>query len=307
MIATRFIPITDPTRGRDRDGNFLVEIDDDHQNSTDRNLSDLINMSPIIHKSAGKKVVRISKGLAMKGGWGVKISEAKMMDLIHDASNFKSSIRVPRVHRSFQLLINQRYWQDSDLHWQGGIHRFIVMDFIYGKPLDSCWNDLPMDTKEDIARQTAEMIKEMQSIEFPQCGPIGGRPFQLESLKGCPDYSYGPISGNSEFETCFNHNLDVCKRLNKVPQDATPFDFKKFVITHQAISPRNLILDEDGKVWLVNWGHSGAFPPAFESVALARRGSFPDFNEMVLSLIPRFPEEEAKLSIMYGLTTASSA
>ena len=74
------------------------------------------------------------------------------------------------------------------------------------------------------------------------------------------------------------------------------------------MSPRNFILDDNGDVWLIDWAHAGAYPPAFESAALLAQQFFIDFNEAVLSVIPRFPEEERQLdSIAYGLTTAALA
>lgn len=61
-------------------------------------------------------------------------------------------------------------------------------------------------------------------------------------------------------------------------------------------------------MWLIDWAFSGAYPPAFESAALSIQSHFADFNEAVLSLIPRYPEEEMQLdSIGYGLTTAALA
>ena len=35
--------------------------------------------------------------------------------------------------------------------------------------------------------------------------------------------------------------------------EGPPFYFTEYVLTHQDISPRSLILGEDGLVWLVDW------------------------------------------------------
>jgi thiamine kinase-like enzyme len=122
------------------------------------------------------------------------------------------------------------------------------------------------------------------------------------------DYSAGPFMDTAEMEAWFNHKLDICMGVRQAPEDTPPFHFSKFVITHQDISPRNLILDQDKQVWLIDWAYSGAYPPVFESAALLTQPSFTDFNEMVLSLIPRYPEEEVQLdAIAYGLTTAALA
>lgn len=228
----------------------------------------------------------------MKGGGSVMTSEAEMLRLIAS----KTTIRVPRVYRSFQIPDDTQYF---------GTSGYIVMDFIPGQPLDEIWNNLPGDTQGKIAGQVAEMIQAMQSIELSQPGPIGRGPWQGRFFT---DYSAGPFTGTAEMEAWFNHKLDICKRVQQAPKDISPFHFTKFVPTHHDISPRNLVLDQYDQVWLIGWAYSGAYPPVFESAALSRQYSFTDFNQAVLSLIPRYPEEEIQLqSIIYGLTTASWA
>ncbi|CDM29905.1 Protein kinase-like domain [Penicillium roqueforti FM164] len=112
----------------------------------------------------------------------------------------------------------------------------------------------------------------------------------------------------AEMEAWFNHKLDICKSVHQAPKDIPPFHFTKFVLTHNDISPRNLILDQHEQVWLIDWAYSGAYPPVFESAAISIQPFFTDFNEAVLSLILRHPEEEMQLdSIAYGLTTAALA
>lgn len=149
------------------------------------------------------------------------------------------------------------------------------------------------------------MIQEMQSFELLQPGPIRGGPCRGRFFT---DYSAGPFMDSAEMEAWFNHKLDICKSVYQAPKDIPPFHFAKFVLTHHDISPRNLILDQHDHAWLIDWAYSGAYPPVFESAALSIQPFFTDFNEAVLSLIPRYPEEESQLdSIAYGLTTAALA
>lgn len=53
-------------------------------------------------------------------------------------------------------------------------------------------------------------------------------------------------------EAWFNHKLDICKSVYKAPKDTLPFYFNKFILTHYDISPRNLILDQYERVWLID-------------------------------------------------------
>ena len=181
------------------------------------------------------------------------------------------------------------------------------MDFIDGQPLDKCWNDLPPDSQTRIAMQIADMINEMQSINISRPGPFGCEQFPWRG-RFFTDYSAGPFKGVSEMEDWFNHKLEICQHYGHASKDTPRFQFDTFVLTHQDISPRNIILAPDGQPWLIDWAHAGAYPPVFESAGLSVQHHFKDFSERVLTLITRFPKEEAKLdSITYGLTTAALA
>ncbi|KAJ5586881.1 Aminoglycoside phosphotransferase [Penicillium hispanicum] len=259
---------------------------------TDETLATLLESAPILYELGGTTVVRLSQHLVMKGGGSVLPCEAETLNLVAS----KTGIRAPRVYRSFTIRDETQYF---------GIRGYIVMDFIAGQPLDECWSNLPHDDQRQIATQIADMITQMQSIVMSQPGPLGGGPCRGRFFT---DYSAGPFRDATELEGWFNHKLDICKRVNQAPKDIPPFQFTTFVLTHQDISPRNLILGQNGEVWLIDWAHSGAYPPAFESAALSAQQFFTDFNEVVLSLIPRYPEEELQLeSITYGLITAALA
>ncbi|OQE18476.1 hypothetical protein PENFLA_c021G08828 [Penicillium flavigenum] len=150
------------------------------------------------------------------------------------------------------------------------------MDFIPGQPLDKCWTNLPYDNQRQIAIQIADMIKEMQSVVISQPGPLGGGPFRGRFIT---DYSAGPFKDSAEVQGWFNNKLDICKHMSQCPKDIPPFKFSTFVLTHQDISPRNLILDDNGEVWLIDWANASAYPPAFESAALLAQQFFTGFNE----------------------------
>ena len=208
--------------------------------------------------------------------------EEKVLQLVAS----KSNIRAPRVHRSLHLMDDTKYFSTME-------------------PLDGCWEDLSDEEKMDIARQTAQMIPEMQSLKLLEPGPIGGGPCRGRFFT---HYSAGPFKDAAEFEGWFNHKLDICKTYKHALSDIPAFKFTEFVLTHQDVSPRNLILDRNGLVWLVDWADAGSYPPAFETAALRSQPQFIDFNDMVLSLLRRYPLEEQQLgSIGHALSTAALA
>ncbi|UDD57501.1 hypothetical protein AFCA_005002 [Aspergillus flavus] len=138
-----------------------------------------------------------------------------------------------------------------------------------------------------------------------RAGPLGGGPCRGKFFT---DYGAGPFNSGAEMEAWFNHKLKICKDYNQAPQDIPPFDFQKFVLVHQDISPRNMILDATGKVCLIDWAHAGAYPPAFERAAIVEQHIFPEFNEMTLHVMPEYDVEVRQLqSIGYGLSVAGLA
>ncbi|KAE8406783.1 kinase-like domain-containing protein [Aspergillus pseudonomiae] len=283
-------PFTDPaSKASDR----AFPLDDKDINCvSDESLIDLLKSSPILYDFGQTTVVRLSKNLVLKGGGNVLPCEAKILQLVAS----KSNIRAPRVHRSLHFMDDTKYF---------GNMGYIVMDYIDGEPLDGCWRELSDEQKMDVAKQTAQMIIEMQSIKLLEPGPIGGGPCRGRFFT---HYSAGPFKDVAEFEGWFNHKLDICKAYKHASPDLPPFKFTEFVLTHQDISPRNLILDRNGLVWLVDWADAGSYPPAFEMAALCSQSQFIDFNDMVLSLLPRYPLEEQQLdSIGYALSTAALA
>jgi hypothetical protein len=120
-------------QSRDTEGIFPLD-GKDLASVTDEALATLITTAPIIHQLGGTTVVRLSEKLIMKGGGSVLASEAKMLSLIAS----RASIRIPRIHRTFQVEDHTQYF---------GTSGYIVMDFIQGQPLDECWNGLSLDTQ----------------------------------------------------------------------------------------------------------------------------------------------------------------
>ncbi|PLB54100.1 phosphotransferase family protein [Aspergillus steynii IBT 23096] len=283
-------PFTDPaSKASDR---AFPPDDKDIDCVSDESLVHLLKSAPILHDLGQTTVVRLSKDLVLKGGGNVLPCEAKVLQMLAS----KSNIRAPRIHRSLHFKDETQYF---------GTMGYIVMDYIDGEPLDSRWRDLSDEQKMDVARQTAQMIIGMQSIKLLEPGPIGGGPCRGRFFT---HYSAGPFKDVAEFEGWFNHKLDICKTYKHAPSDLPSFKFTEFVLTHQDTSPRNLILDRDGLVWLVDWADAGFYPRAFEMAALCSQSQFVDFNNMVLSLLLRYPlEEQQLLSIGYALSTAALA
>ena len=198
------------------------------------------------------------------------------------------------MHRSFQIDDETRYF---------GTMGYILMDYIDGDNVGDCWKYLTKNQKENIVHQTAEMIAQLQAIDFPIAGLLGGGPCRGRFFT---DYSAGPFKDAIEMQNWFNHKLTICKYFNQAPKDTPAFEFTKFVLVHQDASPRNMILDKSGTVWFIDWADAGAYPPAFEPAAMGLQLRFSEFNKMLLDVIPGYTGEVKQLhSIENGLTVAS--
>ncbi len=255
-------------------------------------LRSLLDTAPVLHQYGGTKIVRLTQRHVMKAGSSVLPSEAENMRFA--ASH--TSIRLPKVYRSFNDAIESGYF---------GTMGYIVMDYVDGLCLADCWNNLDNKDRENVTSQVASAIGQMQSVQLESPGPISGGRCQG---KWFTDYSAGPFANAVEFQNWFNHKLQICKATGNAKQAIAPFKFEKFVLTHQDISPRNLIVNNGGKIWLIDWAFAGAYPPIFEAATLTDQGQFPDFSAQVLQQINSDSQQIEQLtSIGWGLRVAAFA
>lgn len=191
----------------------------------------------------------------------------------------KTSIRLPKVYRSFNV------------YGTGGIYDstgYIVMDYIEGASLAKSWKDLSSTECEKAIEQVTDMISQLQSLHIPTPGPLADAPSRGGWFS---DYGSGPFRGVSDFQDYFNTRLAIAKRTGNAPIDTPNFNFSTFVMTHLDISPRNLIRDPQGQLWLIDWGYAGGYPTIMEAATLACQLEYPDFNRLVLERIPYDDQE----------------
>lgn len=213
-------------------------------------------------------------------------------------------LSVPKVHRTFTA--------DIPGIMDGEIVKghFIIMDYVPGLTVEECWDSLELSQRQSVADQVAAMIEKMQltPLKLPP-GPIGraeGQEFQGPLFT---DNGAGPFATLQDLEDWCNHKIDVCIRFKQLSRRAPRFKFRELVLTHQDIAPRNLILDAQGKVWMIDWGVAGVYPPGFEHAAFqAQSGRYEGFAEMVFA---RLSDRQKRLrkqfdNIGYGLSVGAN-
>lgn len=85
-----------------------------------------------------------------------------------------------------------------------------------------------------------------------------------------------PFASYSELSAFFNERCKMSLDANKVPdhhlsRNERFDDSAPLVFTHQDINPRNIIVGEDSRLWLIDWAWAGYYPPGFEYVAMRRQ------------------------------------
>jgi aminoglycoside phosphotransferase (APT) family kinase protein len=256
-----------------RDEHLSFPLDEvDLSSVSDKQLAHLLTTAPTLY-DYGNKIVRLSKSVVLKAGVHLEPSEAENMRLAAELLH----LPVPRVHRAFRRDI----CESDDVN----AGHFIVMDYISGQTVEECWDSLSQDVRESVASQVADMIETMQSrlLNNVPPGPLGGAGGKPFIGPWFAYYGGGPFATLQDFENSYNHKLDVCITLKLIARNAPRFRFNSAVLTHQDIAPRNLILDLQGKLWLIDWGWAGVYPPGIEQAVFARQEANAEFRKMVLS------------------------
>ncbi|KAI5994785.1 kinase-like domain-containing protein [Pisolithus albus] len=196
----------------------------------------------------------------------------------------KTTIPVPRVHRVMK----------------GRRDFLIVMDYIKGQTLAEVWPTFSEWRKFSIAFTLRCYVRQLRRLKASPTTPPGPLSEQGPQICESPVFGQvqscrGPFASYSEFSTWFNERCKMGLDARRLPEDH-PSRKKKFddsepmVLTHQDINLRNIILGDDGRLWLVDWEWSGYYPPWFEFVTTQRQAEDPIISgtddELWKSLIP---------------------
>lgn len=193
-------------------------------------------------------------------------SEALALRLVYE----QTTIPVPRVRRVVQ----------------GQYEKYIIMDYIPGKQLCKVWSTMETWEKLRIIFTLRDYVRQLQAIRHPRSsvpGPIATRGARVCTLPlfGPIIELRGPFASYPDLSAFFNerHRLALIYRHHLEPAAAEetcysdPFDDSQpLVLTHNDINMRNIILGDDGRLWLIDWAWAGFWPPWFEYLATKIQG-----------------------------------
>ncbi|KAI6105003.1 kinase-like domain-containing protein [Pisolithus thermaeus] len=250
IILTFVVPEKAPERIRTSDVDEL----------SDEEILELTETAPILHPDYN--VYKLTPTTVVKSSHEIEDDaidspEANAMRLVFE----KTTIPVPRVHRVVK----------------GSPNFLLVMDYIKGQTLARVWPTFSVWRKLFVAFTLRRYIRQLRRLKGSPATPPGPLSVQGPQICESPVFGQvqsrrGPFSSYSELSIFFNVRCKMALDAEGVPEDH-PSRKKKFddsgplVLTHQDLNLRNVILGDDGRLWIVDWEWSGYYPPWFEFVA----------------------------------------
>ncbi|KAF5316472.1 hypothetical protein D9619_006598 [Psilocybe cf. subviscida] len=212
----------------------------------------------------------------------------------------KTSIPVPRVRRIIR---------EAE-----GYHIF-VMDHIKGRTLAEVWTSYSLWQKIRAAFTLRRYVRQLHSIKASHTtppGPLSAHEPEIcyvPSVFGHHRPRRGPFASYGELSVFFNKRFQM--GLKNKGRDDKFDDSSPLVIVHNDLNPRNVIAGDDGRLWLIDWGWSGFYPPWFELVAMTNQveneqcvGWHDPFWTLMVPFVcgPYFKQQTWVLDAAYGLS-----
>lgn len=168
------------------------------------------------------------------------------------------------------------------------------MDFMEGETIEKVWDKLNFTERENVINQVACFMLYMRSIpvrQIPGCQTC----YRCE----CEGHWFKP-GGTQAFDTMermedwMNQALDALRLMNTASRCIQPFQFEKLVVTHQNLTPSNLLVGERGRVSLIDWRLSGVYPDGMEAAAMKvnRAAAVPKFQRFYDRVLEKAPLDE---------------
>ena len=228
---------------------------------------DLWRLNAERHKElAQARILRTSPGTVTKfetDYYNGPPSEGLTLDLVFH----HTTIPVPRVRR----IINTGAYSPArdDLA--------IVMDYIPGRRLLEVWPNMSLFAKLRVAFILRGYVRQLRTIRHPRSsvpGPVGpddeARSIKCLLMSGEYDRWPEPIQSYPELSAWWNRKYAASMKLAARAHVDLPLEAfdnsEPMVLTHCDINMRNVLVGDDGRLYLIDYGMSGFYPPWFEYV-----------------------------------------
>ncbi|KAL1761422.1 kinase-like protein [Schizophyllum commune] len=136
---------------------------------------------------------------------------------------------------------------------------FIVMDFVDGMTLEQLWETMSLCTTIRLALQFRKHLRAMATVTSQITGGLHSGQVRSEWIQGV----YGPVIHASP--TQFSNYLNWWLTGFEPSQAELLLEPALYhILVHQDLAPRNMIMDHRGRLWIIDWGHAGFYPPSME-------------------------------------------
>lgn len=143
----------------------------------------------------------------------------------------------------------------------------IIMDRICGKTLEQLWLTLGLWRSLWVGWQLRRVVRSLQTVKSQTTG--GLRTGKTESVWIDGIHQPVPFATPAFFTDYLNWWLIRAPPSYCPPRPElllkTP---SHHVFIHQDLAPRNLIVDDSGRLWIVDWGRAGFYPSFMEALAI---------------------------------------
>ena len=266
---------------------------------TDDHVINVFESAPYLEGS-DRKIVQISEDTVVKPChlWTDATSESLAMELVRK----QTRIAVPRMRRLIQ-----------HVHCEG--EGLIVMDLVPNcQQLRVAWPSLSFWGKLKVILAMRLYLRQLRRVKYSSSntpGPLGSKPLRCNGLQFGWD-PIGPFPTISALEAHYRKEHTSAEyRASRgwgPPPHREPLDpsaFTSLVFTHNDLNMRNLLLDDNGVLWVVDWGWAGFYPPWFEYLGMkyaAQKDKNPkSWQECIKYMAdPDFKVEEWMGSLGYG-------
>ncbi|KAG6819247.1 hypothetical protein H0H93_013794 [Arthromyces matolae] len=195
-------------------------------------------------------------------------------ELVHNLLFEQTSIPVPRMRRVIPCDIGVIY----------------AMDYIPGQSLDKVWDSLSVWQKIWIIFTLRRYVQQLHRIKATPQTPPGGLT-NTTVAKDSMSHLWGPLmsekgpfdSSDALFDFLDQGSIRMAN-AQQLPSDSPiRHDLvdrsEPLVLTHNDLHMGNIVLADDGRLWIIDWAWAGYHPKWFEYVGVViREGSWSERN-----------------------------
>ncbi|KAJ3507697.1 hypothetical protein NLJ89_g6157 [Agrocybe chaxingu] len=167
------------------------------------------------------------------------------------------------------------------------LKKWFVTEFVEGRMLLDCWGSLSIFKKFRVACTLRMYLRQIHRLTRSTPGSIvEGRPIYGNVYDDGQRMLYRPLESSKKFhqwihdllkEGWLEYSFNLAGSMREdgeydptilPPEPPSPSDGDdKLVFIHGDLSPSNIILSDDGTLWLIDWADAGYYPEWMEAVA----------------------------------------